>query len=212
MTRPLTFSLVIARNAPSKSSGPWTTTGISCIFNVRTGASASFRKTSVTALSVVRIATRVSFGTTSFSSSKVFPPVSALMFVSPVTFPPGRAKLATSPVPTGSVLVVMTIGIVLVAFLRARVRAEPSAITMSTFNRTSSAARSAKRSVFPPPSERQSQCSCPRHSRDRAVLAQTLVKDRTQPRPDNRSKGFSSAVAPRRKSKAQRAWRTGVGK
>jgi hypothetical protein len=31
--------------------------------------------------------------------------------VSPVTFPPGRAKLAMSPLPTGSVLVVMTIGI-----------------------------------------------------------------------------------------------------
>jgi hypothetical protein len=34
------------------------------------------------------------------------------MLLRPVTFPPGRAKLATKPVPTGSVLLAITIGIV----------------------------------------------------------------------------------------------------
>jgi hypothetical protein len=34
--------------------------------------------------------------------------------------PPGRAKLAISPVPTGSIAVGMTMGIVVVTFLAAR--------------------------------------------------------------------------------------------
>src|SRR5436309_337471 len=67
---------------------------------------------------VPKMATRLSLGVISFSSSKSFPPNSPPTFVSPVTFPPGRARLATSPVATGSVLLVMTMGIVVVAFLR----------------------------------------------------------------------------------------------
>ena len=47
------------------------------------------------------------------------------MMLSPVTFPPGRARLATSPAPTGSALVAMTMGIVLVASLTARVATSP---------------------------------------------------------------------------------------
>jgi ABC-type uncharacterized transport system substrate-binding protein len=42
--------------------------------------------------------TRVRLGVLSLSSSKSFPPDSPPMFVSPVTFPPGRARLTTSPV------------------------------------------------------------------------------------------------------------------
>ena len=38
-----------------------------------------------------------------------------------MTFPPGRAKLAISPVPTGSILLIMTIGMVVVAFIAAAV-------------------------------------------------------------------------------------------
>jgi hypothetical protein len=41
------------------------------------------------------------------------------MEVNPVAFPPGRARLETSPVPTGSIVVGITIGIVLVAFIAA---------------------------------------------------------------------------------------------
>src|SRR5262249_18258976 len=73
-----------------------------------------------------------------------FSPNSPATFVSPVTFPPGRAKLATSPVCTGSVVrPAITIGIVFVAFLAARAMPELSATMMSTCRRTNSAARSA---------------------------------------------------------------------
>ena len=40
---------------------------------------------------------------------------SGAMLVNPVTFPPGRARLSTRPVPTGSPTAIMTMGIVLVA-------------------------------------------------------------------------------------------------
>src|SRR6266446_5003584 len=59
----------------------------------------------------------------------------------PVTFPPGRARLGTSPIPTGSKTSDMTIGIVLVACWAAWVAAPLCATMTSTFNRTRSAAR-----------------------------------------------------------------------
>ena len=43
-------------------------------------------------------------------SSKRFPPNSALMLATPVMFPPGRAKLAMSPAPTGSAMPAKTMG------------------------------------------------------------------------------------------------------
>ena len=65
---------------------------------------------------------RERFGSVSFSNSnrlpKISPPAST---ASPVTFPPGRARLATSPALTGSRPVVMTIGMVVVAFMAATV-------------------------------------------------------------------------------------------
>ena len=41
-------------------------------------------------------------------------------------FPPGRARLATNPLPTGSVSCVITMGIVVVASLAARVAVGPA--------------------------------------------------------------------------------------
>ncbi len=67
----------------------------------------------------------------------------------PVTLPPGRAKLATSPACTGSVALIMTIGIVVVARLAASAGAWEEATITSTFCRTRSAAISAKRSRRP---------------------------------------------------------------
>src|SRR5216683_5926218 len=65
------------------------------------------------------IATWESLGTTSLSSSIRFPLSSGpAKWLSPVTFPPGRARLATSPILTGSTTATMMIGIVVVAFLR----------------------------------------------------------------------------------------------
>ena len=65
----------------------------------------------------------------------------------PVTLPPGRAKLATSPLPNGSPDDVMTIGIVLVARLAASGPSVPLATITSTFKRTSSSAMRASRAA-----------------------------------------------------------------
>ena len=52
-------------------------------------------------------------------SSNLLPASSGDCRDSPVIFPPGRARLATNPNPTGSAAPIMTIGIVVVAFLAA---------------------------------------------------------------------------------------------
>ena len=67
-------------------------------------------------------ATRASLGTASLSSSSRLPLSSLERSVRPVTFPPGRARLSTRPASTGSnTEFTMTIGIVLVASLAARI-------------------------------------------------------------------------------------------
>ncbi len=96
-----------------------------------------------------RTARRATRGTASFSNSSRFEPSSAIMRELPVTLPPGRAMLATSPSATGSALPVMTMGIVLVACFAALSTAPaPAATMMSTFIRTSSSARSSSSSTF----------------------------------------------------------------
>jgi hypothetical protein len=66
----------------------------------------------------------------------------------PVMLPPGRAKLTIRPVATGSALRLgMTIGIVPVASLAAKLAGEPDATIKSTFSATSSAASSGSRSL-----------------------------------------------------------------
>ena len=70
-----------------------------------------------------RTPTRDIPGTTSVSNSSRFPLNSRVSLVSPVIFPPGRAKLSIIPVATGSPVVTMTMGIVLVACLAARIAA-----------------------------------------------------------------------------------------
>ena len=58
-----------------------------------------------------RTATRESLGTISFRSSSRLPLNSGANVVNPVIFPPGRARLATNPSPTGSLSCAITIGI-----------------------------------------------------------------------------------------------------
>ena len=58
-------------------------------------------------------------GTVSFRSSNCFPLSSGARVANPVMFPPGRARLATNPFPTGSVSCAITMGIVTVASLAA---------------------------------------------------------------------------------------------
>ncbi len=93
---------------------------------------------------------RERFGSISFSNSNRLPKISLpVSAASPVTLPPGRARLATSPVLTGSTLV-MTIGMVVVAFMAATVDGlVPVATMMSTPSRTRSAARAGNRSIWP---------------------------------------------------------------
>ena len=55
--------------------------------------------------------------------------------VSPVTFPPGRARSAASPLPIGSPLEAITMGIVLVAFLAAIADGVPRVTIRSTLRR-----------------------------------------------------------------------------
>ena len=58
----------------------------------------------------------------------------------PVTLPPGRARLATRPLPTGSVTVTKTIGMTAVACLAAMTTGVPDVTMTSTLSRTNSAA------------------------------------------------------------------------
>ncbi len=67
----------------------------------------------------------------------------------PVTFPPGRARLATRPVPTGSPAFPMTTGMVLVALFAARAAGVPSVTSTSVLRRTSSAASLGRSSNLP---------------------------------------------------------------
>ena len=63
--------------------------------------------------------TRASLGTTSLSISSLLVFSSGDKLESPVTLPPGRARLATRPAPTGSPAFVITMGMVVVAFFAA---------------------------------------------------------------------------------------------
>ena len=100
----------------------------------------------------VKIANRRRPGTSSRKSSSLLPAVSGCWLDRPVTLPPGRARLATMPLPTGSPAVANTIGIADVACFAARTAwsVMRRRIT-STFSRTNSAAISAKRSLRPSP-------------------------------------------------------------
>ena len=93
--------------------------------------------------------TRESLGAASVSNWSLLPESpSSVPWDSPVTFPPGRARLATSPVATGSPAIAITIGIVVVASFAAKTPTLWVTIT-STFRRTSSFASSGRRSCFP---------------------------------------------------------------
>ncbi len=63
------------------------------------------------------------------------------MVVNPVMFPPGRARLSTTPLVTGSDTFPKTIGIVRVAFLAARTPFVDAVTMTSTLRRTSSSVR-----------------------------------------------------------------------
>ena len=79
--------------------------------------------------------TRRSDGSISRNSSTLFAAVSGAMLDSPVILPPGRARLATRPVPTGSPTDTMTIGIDAVASFAASAQGVKIAAITSTRER-----------------------------------------------------------------------------
>src|SRR6516225_3233582 len=82
-------------------------------------------------------------------SSSCFPLISGARLDNPVMFPPGRARLATKPEPTGSLSNPMTTGIVTVASLAARVTVPPAVTMTSTLRLTNSAMSAESQSSFP---------------------------------------------------------------
>ena len=94
-------------------------------------------------------ATRVALGVTSLSSCSRLPLSSWASTDNPVTLPPGRARLATKPAPTGSPVTAITMGIVSDACLAAWAAKVLSVTIMSTFIWTSSVAMAASLSGLP---------------------------------------------------------------
>src|SRR5258708_23403787 len=95
------------------------------------------------------IANRRRPGIRSCKSSKCLPARSVCCTDKPVTLPPGRARLATMPVPSGSAAAVKTIGMTDVACFVASTIGFAYVTMTSTFSRTNSAANSAARSLLP---------------------------------------------------------------
>src|SRR5215831_14424147 len=88
-------------------------------------------------------------GTTSRNRASRLPARSVDCIDRPVTLPPGRARLATRPLATGSSTSAITIGMTDVACFAATTGAAECVTMTSTLSRTNSATISAKRSVRP---------------------------------------------------------------
>ena len=102
----------IASNAFSKSPGPRASMISSCKPRSPAAVRTSVKSCAVLGVSgFQRKATRLSSGTNCLSSSICLANRSTMRSLTPVILPPGRAKLATYPLRTGSSPVIMTIGI-----------------------------------------------------------------------------------------------------
>src|SRR5437667_9773019 len=118
------------------------------------------------------IANRRRLGTTSRKSSSRLPERSVDWRDRPVTLPPGRARLLTMPLPTGSNANAKTIGMTDVACIVARTA--PPVVTMtSTLSRTNSAG---DLSVALGASLRPANLDCDGPTLDPAEVAQPLHK------------------------------------
>ena len=161
-----------------------------------------------------RSATRTSCGIASLSISSLLVPSSGDKPERPVTFPPGRARLATTPAATGSVEVAITMGIVLVAFFAANGVGPPETTIRSTLRRTRSAARSGSRPGFPSanrystliffPSIQPRLLSSCRNASTRTVLPAALLESR-KPMRKIFSVCCASTTAPHRANATARA-------
>jgi hypothetical protein len=105
--------------------------------------------------------TRAIDGKVSFNSSTRLPDSSVTNALKPVTLPPGWARLATTPTPSGSPIAAITIGIVAVAAFADLAAGVPRVTMRSTPRPIKSATSAGKRSSCPS-AERYSICKfCP---------------------------------------------------
>jgi Uncharacterized protein conserved in bacteria (DUF2213) len=137
----------IDANAASKSAAERTSTGCNAIPTIFAAASVSFHsKNFDRLLEFHSTAIRDARGTISLRSSTRLLAISEASVLNPVMLPPGRLRLATKPLPTGSAATSMTIGILSVARRAAKIGASPAAIMMSTGMLASSVANAGNRS------------------------------------------------------------------
>ena len=102
----------------------------------------------------------------SFSNSNCLPLISGASVDNPVMFPPGRAKLAINPLPTGSIPRAMTIGMVEVASFDKARTVGPPVIMTSTLSRTARRPLPENGPVFPLHLDiRSGYCFLPRNPR-----------------------------------------------
>ena len=94
-------------------------------------------------------AARRILGAASLSSPSHLPPMASSKFWNPLIFAPGRARLATKPLLTGSETWVNTIGIVLVSLRNSANAVQPATTITSGVERTSSAADAFSRLASP---------------------------------------------------------------
>jgi hypothetical protein len=126
---------------------------------------------------LARTATRASPGTASFSSSTCLPASSVPTKLRPVTFPPGRAKLATRPVATGSAGTVMTMGTVVVTCFAASAVSVLETTMTSTLRRTSSSTTARFASIRSPACRRSmTMFRCSAHPCSRKPATNTSEK------------------------------------
>src|SRR5215471_4347902 len=108
--------------ATTDSSSDKSRTGAAIASTAKEGAAAlkelSQNSAYVAAAGLNTIVTLATRGAISLSSSSHLPPSASSLTAKPVTLPPGRGKLATKPLPTGSATVAKTIGMLRVEFFR----------------------------------------------------------------------------------------------
>ena len=93
--------------------------------------------------------TRFTPGATSLSSASRLPPIAGSQLLNPVALPPGRARLPTMLVSTGSPMLANTIGMVRVCRCNSCTNGVVVAHSRSGFDATSSAAAARIRSIPP---------------------------------------------------------------
>ena len=98
----------------------------------------------------------VAVGSNSCSTSSRFGPTSTPRLVTPVRFPPGWIRLATSPALTGSTATAKTVGTVVVAALAATAVGVPPPATSTVTGRRASSVASAGSRLFWPSAQRYS--------------------------------------------------------